>query len=228
MKTRLTKQHFETIAAELRTITDEKVRTEKMNRAIEGFMKTNPMFDVGRFRLACTPGKKAVRTTPKTVEQSGVPGVSFMHHIQVDTSEWFEPLTQYEELHAVEFDGVRYIMEECREANRYPKGHVWAGQVCSQYIDIRHVFDCFVGRKPVYNCGKTGQGWQGYTLMDFLSDFLFNVEHVEHIEACMAYNVDMIFTVEPEKITAFERDLKKIYDVIMACKFEFEKDQPKE
>lgn len=213
------------MANEIRLIKPEAKRNERIEKAIRELSQTNKRFDREKFRAACTPGKDPANVS--TV--APLEGVTYRHRVQVDTGAWFdrEKDNQFDELYAVTYDGVRYVFDECRYSREYSKNHVWAGQVESRGIDIRHVFEQFVGRKPEYNCGKNSGSYQpDMELKDFLADFLFNVHHAEDIESCTAYDCVMTYDVEPENIEAFERDLNKIASVIKACKFEYEKDQP--
>jgi len=224
---RLTKKHFVATAALIRQIPDEKKRTAEIEKAITSFLKCNPNFDQERFRLDCM-GEKPVRTKPS--ESNALPpGTSYQHLVTVSTGEWFDCHSQFKELWRVTYQGVTYDLDkECRYTNHYPKNHVWAGQVESQGIDLRHVFEQFVGRKSEYNCGKCEVSAPNYQLKDFLCDFLFNVKGCEHIEACTAYECVMTFTVEQKNVSEFERDLKKIYNILRQCKFEFEDEKPPE
>ena len=226
---RLTKKDFEATASIIRGITKESTRITEREAAITRFIKANPCFDQERFRELCTPGaqKRNALALP--------PDVSYVFKVDVDTSRWWdrEVTSQWDELHAVTYKGVRYVIDsdECRWTRRYAKGHAWAGQHELSGIDTRHVFEQFTGIEGKYGCGKSGGsgpgGWKpDYTLKDFISDFLFNVEHAEECEACSVYEVRMTYEVKIENREKFEKSLAFMADVIRNCKFEFSKDQP--
>ena len=129
---------------------------------------------------------------------------------------------------------MRYDIEkECTTVRYYPKGHAWAGQHQGTFISMAHVFEQFTGKKAWCSCGVAGGEGPGgyhpdYSVKDFLSDFLLQVEHTEHAECCSAYEVCMTYHVEQDKRAQFEKSLAHIADVIRNCKFEFEKDKPQE
>jgi hypothetical protein len=222
-----TKKHFEATAALIRQIKDKSARVREREWAIDNFVQSNPRFDKKRFRALCDGD-----ATPK-VKHDMPPGVTYQYTVRVDTSEWFpDPKLQFEDLWKVTYKGVTYDLswgsDECRHPNHYPKNHVWAGQVESQTLDMRHVFEQFVGRKPTYNCGTTEVSAPDCRLMDFLCDFLFNVEGCEDIEGTKAYSCDMQFTVDIDKREVFEKDLAKLANILRSIKYEYGKDRPKE
>lgn len=226
---RYTKKDFEASAALIRQIKTEKARIMEREKAITIFLQSNPRFDQELFRELCTPGaeKRNALTLP--------PDVNYRFKVDVDTSRWWpDTQFQWDEIHAVTYKGVRYVIDsdECRYTRRYGKNHAWAGQHELSGVDVRHVFEQFTGMKGQYGCGKTGGegpgGWQpDYSVKDFISDFLFNVEHVEECSACTAYQVCMTYEVEIGNREKFEKSLAFIADIIRNVKFEFTKDQPK-
>lgn len=219
----LTKKHFEATAETIRQIRNEKNRTAEMEKAITGFLKSNPRFDQERFRKLCEKEKPAKYTMP--------PGVSYQHLVTVDTSEWFpDPHEQFNELWRVTYKGVTYDLHtedgDCRKTNYYSNNHAWKGQVESHTLDYQHVFEQFVGRKPEYNCGKTERTSPDCRLNEFLMNFLFNVKGCEDIEGDDVYQCCMTFTVEASQLAVFEKDLAYIAGILRAIKYEFEKDMP--
>jgi len=220
------------MAASIREIRDRKKRLARVEDCINYFVRSNPRFDQTRFREACTPGAKKHVKASLAVP----PDVAYTYKVDVDTSRWWHKdfLSQWDEIHAVTYKGVRYVIDsdECRWTRYYSKNHAWAGQHEQSGIDVRHVFEQFTGKKGVYGCGKSGGDGPGgyhpnYTLKDFISDFLFNVEYAEEVTATTAYEVWMEYEVKIENRAKFEKSLAKLSDVIRNVKFEFSKDQPK-
>jgi hypothetical protein len=220
-----TKKDFELVASIIRDIKDPNKRLTRTEAAVQEFVASNPRFDKEHFRQSCIPGfkEKNVSVLP--------PGVSYQHLVTVDTSEWFpNPQEQFNELWKVTYKGVTYDLtnDECRGENLYPENHVWKGQIESYYIDFRHVFEQFVGRKPKYSCGKIECYRPDCQFKQFLCDFLFNVEGCEHIKGCIVYQCCMTFTVEEKNRAVFEKDLAKLSNILRNIKYEFEKNKPVE
>lgn len=225
---RLTKKDFESTAAIIREIRDRRKREHRIEECITQFIKSNPRFDQERFRALCSPSAKKKNTL------SLPPDVSYTHLVKVDTSEWWpDSKFQWDEISTVTYKGARYDIEkDCTRTRFYPESHAWAGQHQQTSILMSHVFEQFTGKKAWCGCGVAGGEGPGgyrpsYTVKDFLSDFLFQVEHTEHAECCSAYQVYMTYHVEPEDRTLFEKSLAHIANVIRNVKFEFTKDQPK-
>lgn len=225
-----TKKHFEAMAASIRQIRDRKKRETRIEECITQFIKSNPQFDQDRFRAFCSPGaEKKIKS-----KLALPPDVSYTYKVDVDTSRWWpkEVVNQWDKIHAVSYKGVRHVIDsdECRWTRYYSKGHAWAGQHECSGIDVRHVFEQFTEMTGKYGCGKDGRlsGSPDYTVKDFLSDFLFNVEYAEGVEACTAYQVRMTYEVKMENRAKFEKSLAFISNVLRNVKFEWSKDQPKE